>query len=79
MQIRTFMASETTIRHPSTPDALAAYIASAGRTVTTRRLEQYAALMHFQSVGAVEWAIRRLVKQGRIVRVRRGVYRGTGG
>lgn len=68
-----------TIRHPATPDALAAYLASAGRTVTTRRLEQYAALMHYHSVASVRRALLRLVRQGRIVRVRRGVYRGAGG
>lgn len=68
-----------TIRHPSTPDALAAYIASAGRTVTARHLERYAALMHYQSASSVQSAIWRLIAQGRIVRVRRGMYRGMDG
>lgn len=65
-----------TIRHPSTPDAIAAYLASTGRTATTARLVRYVKLMHYLGAETVDWSIRRLIAQGRIVRVRRGVYRG---
>lgn len=67
-----------TIRHPSTPDAIAAYLASTGRTVTTARLVRYVKLMHYHGEQTTRQALAQLRRQGRIVRVRRGVYRGMG-
>jgi len=63
-----------TIRHPPTADAIVAYLASADDAVTAKRLVRYVALMHYRGMATVRRALRRLLAQGRIVRVGRGWY-----
>lgn len=67
-----------TIAHPSTADALAAYLASSPVPVSTRRLRQYVRLMHYRTTAAVRRALWTLHRAGRIEPVAGGVWRGRG-
>lgn len=63
-----------TIRHPSTPAAILAYMAASDGRVTTPRMSRYIPLMHFMTAQSARWALCRLCQEGQIVRLSRGVY-----
>lgn len=62
------------IRHLSAQDAIALYLASAPRPLRAGRICRYMFVMHRSDETIVRQMLSRLVRTGRIARLRHGVY-----